>query len=101
MPQSVVVGDERSGDSIELAANYVIISMGTEFFNPPDVSYREHFDNVFVIGDAINPGSITNANRDGFEKAYVLELIVVNRRDEDVLVQSWRWASLIVGCHSF
>jgi 2,4-dienoyl-CoA reductase-like NADH-dependent reductase (Old Yellow Enzyme family)/NADPH-dependent glutamate synthase beta subunit-like oxidoreductase len=70
----------EAGEQIELAADHVVFSMGTESFNPLEEAYRNHFDNVFVIGDAINPGSITHAMRDGFEKAYVLEDIAVNKK---------------------
>ncbi|SEN37913.1 2,4-dienoyl-CoA reductase [Mesobacillus persicus] len=77
-PNSVVVEDEL-GISSELAVDHVVFAMGTESYNPLEASYREHFDNVFVIGDAINPGSITNAIRDGFEKAYVIEDLVVKK----------------------
>ena len=35
--------------------------MGTESYNPLAVSYNQVFDNVFVIGDADIPGTITNA----------------------------------------
>ena len=84
-PNSVIIenGEEVQ---IEILADDVVFSVGTEAFNPLEELYNQHFDNVFVIGDAINPGSITNAIQDGFEKAYVLESIV--RKKEKVLVET-------------
>ncbi|WP_040209272.1 oxidoreductase [Neobacillus jeddahensis] len=85
-PNSVIVEEELSGNLREVDVDHVVFSMGTESFNPLEELYRSHFENVFVIGDAINPGSITNAIKDGFEKAFVLESIVTKKVSEEVLV---------------
>ncbi|WP_147534617.1 NAD(P)/FAD-dependent oxidoreductase [Bacillus marasmi] len=82
-PQSVIVSDEN-GQHSEINLDYFVFSMGTESYNPLEELYKQHFENVFVIGDAINPGSITNAIKDGFEHAYVLESIVTNKVDKEV-----------------
>jgi hypothetical protein len=69
----------------EIMVDHVVFSMGTESFNPLEEKYSQHFDNIFVIGDAINPGSITNAIKDGFEKSYVLESLVIKNKESKVL----------------
>lgn len=78
LPMSIVIENNLNQQS-ELEVDHVVFSMGTESYNPLEELYRNYFDNVFVIGDAINPGSITNAIKDGFEKSYVLESIVINK----------------------
>ena len=80
LPTSVVIEDEANGQRTKLEVDDVVFAMGTESYNPLAVSYNQVFDNVFVIGDADIPGTITNAMREGFEKAYVLESIVVNKK---------------------
>jgi thioredoxin reductase len=78
LPMSIVIENNLNQQS-ELEVDHVVFSMGTESYNPLEELYRNYFDNVFVIGDAINPGSITNAIKDGFEKSYVLESIVISK----------------------
>lgn len=85
LPNAVITAAERSGEQVELETDYVVFSMGTQSHNPLEESYRKEFPNVFVIGDAINPGSITHAIKDGFEKAFVLESLVKNKAVEDII----------------
>ncbi|MCM3690702.1 FAD-dependent oxidoreductase [Neobacillus niacini] len=80
---------ENSEEQREIKVDHVVFSMGTESVNPLEELYSQHFDNIFVIGDAINPGSITNAIKDGFEKSYVLESLVINKIQENVLVEAF------------
>ncbi|WP_251554813.1 NAD(P)/FAD-dependent oxidoreductase [Neobacillus muris] len=79
LPHAVVLEKEAAGNQIDLEIDHVVFSMGTESYNPLEEMYRHHFENVFVIGDAIVPGSITHAIKDGFEKAFVLESIVTKK----------------------
>ena len=79
LPTLVIIEDECSGQLRDLDVDYVVVAMGTESYNPLEEMYREHFDNVFVLGDANDPGTITHAIKDGFEKAYVIESIVTNK----------------------
>ncbi|MDF2790124.1 MAG: NADH:flavin oxidoreductase/NADH oxidase [Neobacillus sp.] len=88
LPNSVLIEDELSANQLELQDDHVVFSMGTQSYNPLEETYRNHFENVFVIGDAINPGSITNAIKDGFEQAYVLESLVVNKVEEKGLLET-------------
>lgn len=74
-PDSILY-ETKDGSIKEYETDYVVIAMGTESYNPLEETFRQHFENVFVIGDAIIPGAITHAIKDGFEKAYVLESIV-------------------------
>jgi 2,4-dienoyl-CoA reductase-like NADH-dependent reductase (Old Yellow Enzyme family)/thioredoxin reductase len=80
--------EDELGNIIQLEMDYMVFSMGTVSYNPLEETYRQHFENVFVIGDAINPGSISNAIKDGFEKAYVLEAIVTSKVPDKVLVET-------------
>ncbi|MEW9052775.1 MAG: NAD(P)/FAD-dependent oxidoreductase [Neobacillus sp.] len=86
-PNVILLADSR-GQQKEIELDHLVFSMGTQSYNPLEDHYCNHFENVFVIGDAINPGSITNAIKDGFEKAYVLESIVTNRVVEKELVET-------------
>ncbi|MFP7296660.1 FAD-dependent oxidoreductase [Neobacillus niacini] len=87
LPASIVIEDK--GEQHELFVDHVVFSMGTESYNPLEELYSQHFDNVFVIGDAINPGSITNAIKDGFEKSYVLESLIINKDKVKELVEAY------------
>ncbi|WHY88499.1 FAD-dependent oxidoreductase [Neobacillus novalis] len=85
-PNSVIVEDEVSAAQTEFEVDHVVFSMGTEAYNPLEELYRSHFENVFVLGDANNPGSITGAIKDGFEMAYVIESLVSKRNEAEELV---------------
>ncbi len=85
--QEGILISDQVGKLKKLNVDHVVFSMGTESYNPLEKLYRQHFDNVFVIGDAINPGSITNTIRDGFEKAYVLESIALHKKANVELVE--------------
>lgn len=79
LPNSIIVEDGKSGNQRVIDVDHVVFSMGTQAYNPLEESYQNHFDNVFVLGDAENPGSITNAIKEGFEKAFVIESLVTNK----------------------
>lgn len=85
-PNSIIFENEYNQQR-EIVLDHVVFSMGTQSFNPLEESYRNHFNNVLVIGDAINPGSITNAIKDGFEKAYVLESLIIKKESAKELVE--------------
>ncbi|WP_071393379.1 oxidoreductase [Bacillus tuaregi] len=73
-PDAVVIEDPASGQQTSIDMDNVVIAMGTQAYNPLEESFRQHFDQVFVIGDAVNhPGSLSTAVKDAFELAYVLE----------------------------
>jgi len=78
-PNSVSIENEVTGTHSEMEVDQVVFSMGTQSVNPLEETYRHHFSNVFVIGDANDPSSITHAIKDGFEKAYVLESLAISR----------------------
>jgi len=80
LPDSVLIEEPITGKQLELATDYVVFSLGTESYNPLEAVYKQHFENVFVIGDAINPGSISNAIKDGFEQSFVLESLVTAKK---------------------
>ena len=81
-PGAVMIEDPALGEQREVVMDNVVIAMGTQAYNPLEELYRLHFDNVFVIGDAVNhPGSLSTAVKDGFELAYVLESQVCEKRN--------------------
>lgn len=86
LPNSIIIKDNLE-QKREIMVDHVVFSMGTQSYNPLEEMYSKHFDNVFVIGDAINPGSITNAIKDGFEKSYVLESLVIHNNESKVLLE--------------
>ncbi|MBB6447015.1 oxidoreductase [Bacillus benzoevorans] len=78
LPESVVVEDPATGKQAEIESKNVIVAMGIVAYNPLEKALKNEMDNVFVLGDALGYGSLGEATRDGFEKAYVLESIVTN-----------------------
>lgn len=78
LPESVVVED-AAGKQMVIDSEYVIIAMGIVAYNPLEKALKEKMDNVFVLGDALGYGSLGEAVRGGFENAYVLEDIVINK----------------------
>lgn len=80
LPNSVIVEDKETKQQQKIGNDYVVMSMGTASYNPLEASLQNHFENVFVLGDANDPSSITNAIKDGFEKAYVIESLVINKK---------------------
>lgn len=83
-PCAVMIENPETGEQRSIEMDNVVIAMGTQAYNSLEESYRENFDNVFVIGDAVNhPGSLSTAVKDGFELAYVLESLV---REKDAAV---------------
>jgi len=85
LPDCIIVEDLVSGKHSEIESEYIIVAMGVEAYNPLEKTLRDQMENVFVLGDAAGYGSLSEATRGGFEKAYVLESIVTHKREEDVL----------------
>ena len=85
LSDSIIVEDLVSGKHSEIESEYIIVAMGVEAYNPLEKTLRDQMENVFVLGDAAGYGSLSEATRDGFEKAYVLESIVTHKREEEVL----------------
>ncbi|WP_312471542.1 FAD-dependent oxidoreductase [Neobacillus sp.] len=85
LSDSIIVEDLASGKHSEIESEYIIVAMGVEAYNPLEKTLRDQMENVFVLGDAAGYGSLSEATRDGFEKAYVLESIVTHKREEEVL----------------
>ncbi|WHY78147.1 FAD-dependent oxidoreductase [Neobacillus sp. WH10] len=85
LPDCIIVEDLVSGKHSEIESEYIIVAMGVEAYNPLEKTLRGQMENVFVLGDAAGYGSLSEATRDGFEKAYVLESIVTHKREEEVL----------------
>jgi pyruvate/2-oxoglutarate dehydrogenase complex dihydrolipoamide dehydrogenase (E3) component len=85
LPNSIIVEDLATGEHSEIESEYVIVAMGVKAYNPLEEPLRKQMENVFVLGDAAGYGSLGDATRDGFEKAYVLESIVTQSRREKVL----------------
>jgi 2,4-dienoyl-CoA reductase-like NADH-dependent reductase (Old Yellow Enzyme family)/thioredoxin reductase len=84
-PDRVIVEDLGSGKQLEIETEYVVVAMGIEAYNPLEEALVEQMKNVFVLGDAAGFSSLSEATRDGFEKAYFLESIVTHSKEEDEL----------------
>ncbi|WHZ05067.1 FAD-dependent oxidoreductase [Neobacillus sp. YX16] len=84
LPSSIIVKDLVSGKRSEFKSEYVIVAMGVEAYNPLEETLKAQMKYVFVLGDAAGYSSLGDATRDGFEKAYFLESIVTQHREEEV-----------------
>ncbi len=84
LPESVIIEDPATGKQSEIESEYVIVAMGIVAYNPLEKALKAKMENVFVLGDALGYGSLGEAVRDGFEKAYVLESIVTQSSREKV-----------------
>jgi 2,4-dienoyl-CoA reductase-like NADH-dependent reductase (Old Yellow Enzyme family)/thioredoxin reductase len=85
LPNSTIVQDLVSGKYWGIESEYVIVAMGIEAYNPLEEPLRDKMENMFVLGDAVGYGSLGEATRDGFEKAYLLESIVTQDREKGKL----------------
>jgi len=77
-PTAIVVEHTESAELVSLDVDHVIMALGTRSYNPLEARFKEQLRNVFVLGDAKSPGQIAQAIKDGFEKAYIIESIVVD-----------------------
>lgn len=85
LPNSTIIVDTMSGEHTVFETEYVIVAMGVEAYNPLEKILKERLENVFALGDAVGYGSLGDATRDGFEKAYILESIVAHSREKRIL----------------
>ncbi len=67
----VVLTDLVSGKDIEIAADYVVLSLGVAPCKGLVEEYEVAVDKVVAIGDAEKGGRIYNAIKNGFDKAFV------------------------------
>ena len=65
--------DEKSGNTEEYPADYVVLAMGVHPENPLEEACKNLCGHVSVIGDAKQVGRIETAVRAGFEAAYELK----------------------------
>ena len=82
LPNSIIVEDLVSGKQSEIESEYIIVAMGVEAYNPLEETLKSEMENVFVLGDAAGYGSLGDATREGFEKAYFLESIATQSREK-------------------
>ena len=68
---SVTVEDMATGETKTIAADTVVLAMGTHSQEAMEASYRAAGLNAILVGSAETPGRIAGATRDGFEKAWV------------------------------
>ncbi|QGU95961.1 NAD(P)-binding protein [Clostridium bovifaecis] len=69
---SIELVNVETEEIISKSATKVVLSLGVKPETKMADSLLESFDNVKVLGDAKRAGRITEAIREGFEKAYVL-----------------------------
>ena len=63
----------RMVNFMEIAADTVVLAMGTHSQEAMEASYRAAGLNAILVGSAEMPGRIAGATRDGFEKAWGFE----------------------------
>lgn len=81
---TIVIEEKATGKLTEIDSEIIIVAMGVEAYNPLEEKLVEHMDNVFVLGDAAGHASLEAATRDAFEKSYILETIVTERKEDIV-----------------
>ena len=69
----VTVEDMATGETKTIAADTVVLAMGTHSQEAMEASYRAAGLNAILVGSAEMPGRIAGATRDGFEKAWGFE----------------------------
>jgi len=84
IPNGLIIEELDSGEQSEVEVDQVVFAMGVKPYNPLEESFRKHFDSVFVIGDAAGYVSLADATRGGFETAYSLEALVMNKKKESI-----------------
>ena len=80
----LIIEEKDSGKQTKVEVEQVVIAMGIKPYNPLEESFRKHFDDVFVIGDAAGYISLSDATRGGFETAFVLESLV-NKKEREII----------------
>lgn len=68
----ITVEDVTTGATSEVAADYVVLSLGVKSVNDVQDICKEVCDNVVLVGDAAKPGRIESSIRTAFEAAYQL-----------------------------
>ena len=71
----VTVEDTATGEAKAIAADTVVLAMGTHSQEALEASFREAGLNAILVGSAGTPGRIAGAIRDGFEKAWGFETV--------------------------
>ena len=69
----VTVEDMATGETKTIAADTVVLAMGTHSQEAMEASYRAAGLNAILVGSAEMPGRIAGTTRDGFEKAWGFE----------------------------
>lgn len=72
--KSIVLENISTGETVEVACDSVVVSLGVAPKKGLVESFEKEFDKVIVIGDASKGGRIHNATKDGFTKAYAFEI---------------------------
>jgi 2-enoate reductase len=61
-----VVATDPDGKEILIPADYVVVAFGAVSHNPLEEEVAKHFDEYYVIGDAVSPRKIMDAVSEGF-----------------------------------
>lgn len=81
LPNAIILTDV-CGKIVELPIDGAVLTMGVAPYNPLEEICKNHFENVFVIGDAAGFASLSEATRGGFETAYLLETLVTTKKEK-------------------
>lgn len=84
LSNGLLIEEVESGHQKELEADQVVIAMGVTAYNPLEEKLKQHFEHVFVIGDATGTATLADATRSGFETAYRLEDLINENKQEPV-----------------
>lgn len=85
LPNGLRIEKKESGEMLEIEADQVVIAMGVQPYNPLENPLSKEMDNVFIIGDAAGHTSLADATKGGFERAYILESLVISKNRIGVL----------------
>lgn len=69
----VTVERMEDGETVEIPADYIIMSLGNRSDRGLYEELKKEFEKVYAIGDTDQPGRVANAVHTGFERAYTLK----------------------------
>jgi len=72
--QTVGFEGTETGAAKELRADHVVLSFGLTPMEDEVAQWREEFDRVHVVGDAVAPSTVANAVRTAFDAAYTMRV---------------------------
>jgi NADPH-dependent 2,4-dienoyl-CoA reductase/sulfur reductase-like enzyme len=81
------VENVKTGQKKTIPADHVILALGLEAPVEKVERWKQAFDRVTVIGDAVKPRMVANAVREGFDAAFTLSIEKFTPVEQDVTVK--------------